>query len=420
MFRFVTVRAVVAVTLWLVAALVPLPAKSGATVDDDWAAQIRALLNSGNAQGALDVAEKWMAAAPQDMDAVGWHGRALLRLGRLKEAENDFRRVLAAHPNDSDALLDLATILRRQSDLPGALELLKQAHSADPKREDVLLEEGRVLRALGRTREARATFQEAGRLAPSDAEARAGAKSVAEPPTQEFHIGTDIDLFNYTSDAGAFNVGWKTDWDPKLTSYFEISYWDRFGGHAERNLAQLTFKPQPYWAITAGATWNHDDAVIPRSEAFFELDHGITIPGRHFVHGIEFNYHQQWYWFSTARVLALTPSVIFYLPRDWMFQVNVTAARSSFPGLAPGWQPSGQAKLTFPIRPRLTGNIFYAVGSEDFALTDQIGRFAARTWGAGSRRDFGRAQYVMAYGLFQDRSQARTQASFGVTYGVRF
>jgi hypothetical protein len=138
------------------------------------------------------------------------------------------------------------------------------------------------------------------------------------------------------------------------------------------------------------------------------------------VRGIEFNYHQQWYWFSTARVLALTPSAIFYLPREWMFQLAVTSARSSFPGLPPAWQPSGISKLTFPIRPRLRGNVFFAVGSEDFALTDQIGRFAARTWGAGFRWQFEQRQYLSAYGLFQDRSEARTQASFGVTYGVRF
>ena len=60
------------------------------------------------------------------------------------------------------------------------------------------------------------------------------------------------------------------------------------------------------------------------------------------------------------------------------------------------------------------------MGSEDFALTDQIGRFAARTWGAGFRRDLARRQYFSAFGFFQDRSQARTQASFGATYGVRF
>jgi tetratricopeptide (TPR) repeat protein len=421
MFRFVTVRLLlVAAACLALAALGALPSRATATPDDDRETQVRALLNAGNAQAALEVSEKWMAAAPKDMDAVSWHGRALMRLGRLAEAEADFRRVLASHPKDSDALFDLAGILRRQGHQESALELLRQAHAADPRRVDVLLEEGRALRALGRMREAREAFAEARLLAPADAEAKEGLESVAEPPRQELHVGTDIDMFNYTDTAGAFNTGWKTDWNAKWITYFEVSYWDRFGGHAERNLVQITFKPQSHTAITVGGTWNHDDGVIPRSEAFFELDHGGSPPGRHFVRGVEFNYHQQWYWFSTARVLALTPSVILYLPRDWMFQFAITAARSSFPGLEPGWQPSGRAKLTFPIRPRLSGNFFFAVGSEDFALTDQIGRFAARTWGAGFQRDFERRQYVSAYGLFQDRSRARSQASFGVTYGMRF
>jgi tetratricopeptide (TPR) repeat protein len=389
---------------------------------DDWEAQVRTLLNAGNAQGALDATEKWMTEAPKDMDAVAWHGRALARLGRVAEAEAEFRRVLAASPNDSDALLDLAGVLRRQGHPEDALERLKQAHVADPRRVDVLLEEGRLLRALGRTHEARETFEEARRLAPDDAEARDALASLADPesPRQEFHVGTDIDMFNYTDSAGAFNTGLKTDWNTRWITYFEVSYWDRFGGHAERNLGQVTFKPRAHTGITVGGSWNHDDSVIPRSAAFFELDQGASLPGHHFVRGIEFNYHQQWYWFSTARVLALTPSVIVYLPREWMWQIGITAARSSFPGLPPGWQPSGQTKLTFPVKPRLTGNIFFAVGSEDFALTDQIGRFAARTWGGGLRWLFERRQYVSGYGFYQDRSQARSQTSFGVTYGVRF
>lgn len=393
-----------------------------AGADDDWNVRVRTLLNAGNAQAALELTEKWMAQAPKDMDAVGWHGRTLARLGRLPEAEADFRRVLAASPNDSDALLDLAGVLRRQGHPEQSLELLKRARAADPNRADVLLEEGNVLRVLGRTREAREAYEEARRLAPDDAEAREDLASLAEPeaPRQEFHVGTDIDMFNYTATAGAFNTGLKTDWNPQWITYFEVSYWNRFGGEAERNLGQVTFKPRPHTAITAGGTWNHDDGVIPRSEAFFELDQGGSLPGHHFVRGVEFNYHQQWYWFSTARVLAVTPSVIAYLPRDWMFQFGITEARSSFPGLAPGWQTSGQTKLTFPIRPRLTGNIFFAVGSEDFALTDQIGRFAARTWGGGLRWDFERRQYVSGYAFYQDRSQARSQTSFGLTYGVRF
>jgi len=420
--RFATLGLLLVATAWPALGSAGSWTVRAAGADDDWNVRVRALLNAGNAQAALDLTEKWMAQAPKDMDAVGWHGRALARLGRLPEAERDFRRLLATAPNDSDALLDLAGVLRRQGHPEQALELLKQAHAADPNRADVLLEEGNVLRGLGRTREAREAFEEARRLAPDDVEVREGLASVAEleAPLEEFHVGTDIDMFNYTDTAGAFNTGLKTDWNAKWITYFEVSYWDRFGGRAERNLGQVTFKPRPHTAITAGGTWNHDDAVIPRSEAFFELDQGGSLPGHHFVRGIEFNYHQQWYWFSTARVLALTPSMIAYLPRDWMFQFGITTARSSFPGLPPGWQPSGQTKLTFPVRPRLTGNIFFAVGSEDFALTDQIGRFAARTWGGGLRWDFLRRQYMSGYGFYQDRSQARSQTSFGLTYGVRF
>jgi tetratricopeptide (TPR) repeat protein len=419
--RFATLRLFLAATACLaLAAAGAWPAGVAAAPNDDWDVQVRALLNAGNAQAALEVTEKWMAAAPKDMDAVGWHGRALARLDRLPEAKAEFLRVLASAPNDPDALLDLAGVLRRQGHLDEALERLKQARAADPQREDAVLEEGRVLRALGRTREAREAFAEARRMAPDDADARAGLESVAEAPRNELRIGTDIDMFNYTDTAGAFATGLTTEWSPKWITYFETSYWDRFGGQAVRNLGQVTYKPRPHTGITAGATWNHDDGIIPRSEAFFELDQGGSLPGRHFLRGIEVNYHQQWYWYSTAHVLALRPSAIFYLPREWMFQFGITAARSSFPGLPVEWQPSGIAKLTFPVVPRLTGNVFFAVGSEDYALTDQIGRFSAQTWGGGLRWQFARRQYLSGYGLYQNRTRSRTQTSFGLSYGVRF
>jgi hypothetical protein len=182
----------------------------------------------------------------------------------------------------------------------------------------------------------------------------------------------------------------------------------------------VTFKPARRTGLTAGGAWNHDDGVIPRSEAFFEIDQGAPVPGHHFVRGLEVDYRQHWYWFSTAHVLSLGPALIVYLPRDWIWQAGVNAARSSFPRLTPTWQPSGSTKLTLPLFPRLTGNIFFAVGSENFALTDQVGRFAARTWGGGLRWQYARRQYITGYVFNQDRSQRRSQTSFGLSYGVRF
>jgi len=386
----------------------------------DWEKQVRSLLAANQPQAALQVTEGRLAQAPGDTDALGWQGRVLLRLGRLPEAEAVFQRVLSVTPKDADLLLDLALLRRRQGRPEDALELLKRARAADPNRADLASEEGRVLRALGRTREAREAFLAAQRLAPDDSQTKLDLQSVAEAPRMELRLGTDVDTFNYTNTASAYELGLRTDWDAHWITYFETSYWDRFGGQAQRNLGQVTFKPKAHTGITVGGTWNHDEGVIPRSEAFFELDQGGTVPGHHFIRGLEFNYHQQWYWFSTARVLALTPSAIVYLPREWMWQIAVTAARSSFPALAPVWQPSGITKLTFPVISRLTANVFFAVGSEDYAVTDQLGRFAAQTWGGGLRCQIRSRQYLQGYVFYQNRTQQRSQTSFGLSYGLRF
>jgi tetratricopeptide (TPR) repeat protein len=393
---------------------------SPAQAAEDWEARVRALLIANNPQDALEVAAERLAQAPGDMEALGWHGRALVQLGRLPEAEAEFRRVLAAYPNDTDIQLDLASIARRQGHAEEALALLNRARKVDPRRADLAREQGRVLNGLGRTAEARESFHDAERLAPGDPETREALASIEESPRQELRIGTDIDTFNYTDTAGAFTLGLRSAWMPKWTTVFDVSYFDRFGGQAVRNEGAVTFKAAKRTGITAGGAWNHDDGVIPRSEAFFEIDQGAPIPGRHFVRGLEVLYHQHWYWYSTARVLALTQTLIVYLPRDWIWQVSVTSARSSFPGLAPSWRPSGTTKLTFPIVPRLTGNIFFAVGSEDYALMDQLGRFSAHTWGGGLRWQFARRQFVTGYVLNQDRTAHRTQTSFGLGYGVRF
>jgi hypothetical protein len=69
---------------------------------------------------------------------------------------------------------------------------------------------------------------------------------------------------------------------------------------------------------------------------------------------------------------------------------------------------------------RLSGNLSFAVGSENFAQVDQIGRFSAYTFGAGLRYRFTRRQDLSGYVASQQRTQDRTQNSFGLSYGFRF
>ena len=386
----------------------------------DWQAEIRALLAAGKNSEALSVAERRLDQAPHDVEARGWRARALVRLNRLPEAEEEDRRVLSAAPNDADILYDLGDVLARQQRFREALEPIDRARQLDAKRADLETLLGRVLRALGRRDEARAAFRDAARLEPGSPEAKEGLRSLEGEPRHQFVIGTDIDTFNYTDSAGAFTASLRSQWRPRWLTSFSESYYDRFGGHAEKFTGSVTFKPTRRDGITAGAALAHDDNIIPKSEAFFDLDHGWTFGKRGFLRGIEATYEQRWLWFTSAHILTFTPAVIAYLPRDWIWSLNVTAARSSFPGLPVSWKPSGSTKLKFPLLPRLDGNVFFAVGSEDFSRVDQLGRFAARTWGGGLHWEFARRQDVSWYVFNQDRSQSRSQTSFGLAYGLRF
>jgi hypothetical protein len=76
--------------------------------------------------------------------------------------------------------------------------------------------------------------------------------------------------------------------------------------------------------------------------------------------------------------------------------------------------------MGFPLQRRLTGNLFYAVGSEDFSRFDQIGRIASHTYGGGLRYQFAEKQDVTGYVSRQNRSKGQTETSFGLSYGIRF
>ena len=173
-----------------------------------------------------------------------------------------------------------------------------------------------------------------------------------------------------------------------------------------------------------GGAAGHDNGVVPRSEAFFELDHGWKISETNFVRSMEIVYGQHWYWYQASRILALNGTAIVYLPREWTLSLGATGARSAFSGTQAEWRPSGMTRLGFPLagwgERRLSGSVFFAVGTEDFARVDQIGRFASQTYGGGVRFQITARQDVAGFGSYQKRTQDRTDTSFGLSYGIHF
>src|SRR5260370_2192896 len=141
--------------------------------------------------------------------------------------------------------------------------------------------------------------------------------------------------------------------------------------------------------MTVGGAVGHDNAVIPKSEAFFDADHGWKISEANFARSVEFVYGQHWCWYQQSRILTLNGATILYLPREWTLSLGATGARSAFSGTGAEWRPSGIGRLGFPLahwgERGLSGNVFFAAGTENFAQVDQIGGVSSATHSGGPR-----------------------------------
>jgi tetratricopeptide (TPR) repeat protein len=400
---------------------IPLSAQmSLASPSVEWLADLRKEVAAEQWTEALQVADRRLAAAPEDTDARGWRARIQARLGRTQEAELEFRAVLAKTPNDPDVLSGLAGVLARGQHPEEALSLLNRAHKLDPERGDLLRQRGALLRMLRRPAEARLDFRAALAKDPGDQEARAGLDSLAPEPRHEFRIGSDTDTFNYTGTANSETLGLVSRWNTRWTTTFSGIVYQRFGFGAARFVGSVSRRLGRNDSLGIGGGASRDQGVIPRGELFVAYGHGLRLSQTGFIRGLELDLQPHSFWYRDAQVFALGVTALFYLPRDWGFLIGVTPARSSFPGTSAEWRPSGIAKLTFPVHRRVTANVFFAAGTENFAQADQIGRFSARSFGGGTKYQFSRRQDITFYVAHQNRSQGRTQTSFGVSYAYRF
>lgn len=390
----------------------------------DWVNQVRQDAAVANWSGALRIVDGVLLSNPKDYDARGWRGRLLLWSGDAKSAEAEFVALTAESPKDPDVWQGLASVYEREGRWHDALSAIDEAEALDSHRADLHMERARILIALSKTPQAHDEFRQALAIDPGNAEARAALTSSGPPPKQELRIGTDNDLLSYTS---AYQSEWlslTSSWSHRWTTSIAGDFYQRGGPDAGKFAGSVTAKSPRFGAITAGGAIGHDSAIIPRSEAFFDLDHGWRLSEDRPLRGIEATYEQHWYWYSTARVFTLSGGALVYLPRDWTWSIDVNRVRNSFPGLPVGWKPSGMSRLNFPLSHwkdhALSGNVLFAVGSEDFALIDQLGSFASQTYGGGLRFQLNATQDVTGYASFQQRTQNRADTTFGFSYGIRF
>jgi len=390
----------------------------------DWQAQVRKYAEAQDWNSAMRLVDQEVARAPQDMDVRSWRARVLAWSGHFAEAEKEYVEILRVSPKDPDDWMGLAGIQLQEGKIPEAVQAIDTAEALDPERADIRAARARILRSANKQKEARMEFEKALNLDPASTEARTGLNTVRGEPKHELRVGQDNDLLNYSGDYRdewvTFASKWTTNWATSVSGDF----YQRAGAQAGKVVGSVT-RRQPKWgAITVGGAIGHDNAVIPKSEAFFDLDHGWRTSETKFVRGVEFIYAQHWYWYQSARVLTLNGNTLVYLPREWTFSLAGTGARSAFTSTGAEWRPSGITKLGFPLAHwqdrSLAGNVFVGVGTENFAVADQIGRFASQTYGGGLRFQITARQDVSGYAGYQKRTQGKTDTSLGVSYGVHF
>jgi tetratricopeptide (TPR) repeat protein len=390
----------------------------------EWQAQVRKYAEAQDWISAMGIVDREAAAAPRDMDVRAWRARVLTWSGQLPEAEKEYLEILKVARNDPDDWMGLAGVYSREGKMEEALRALSRAVELDPERADLHAALARALRAEGERIEARREFQRALSLDPASAAAKAGLLSLRGEPRHELRFTQDNDLFNFT---GANHGGWvslASQWTPHWGTNFAGSFYERAGIRAGKFSGAITGRSHVWGALTAGGAVGHDNGVIPKSEVFFDADHGWKTGENNFVRVVEFSYAQHWYWYRQSRILTLNGTAIAYLPGEWTLSLGATGARSAFSGTGAEWRPSEMTRLGFPLanwgERRLAGNVSFAAGTEDFTQIDQIGRFASQTYGGGLRFQINVRQDVTGYASYQKRTQNRTDTNFGLSYGIHF
>jgi tetratricopeptide (TPR) repeat protein len=410
-------RLIVAVILFALPACAQNPAP-------DWQEQVRKYVEMKDWDSALRIVDLEITLAPHDMDVRTWRARVLGWSGNLAQAEQEYLQILQVSTNDPDNWLGLGEVYLSEGKTQGALQALAAAVRLDPGRADLHVARGRALAAAGDRKAARMEFQQASKLEPANKEARDAQKSVLAEPRNELRFGQEDNAFNFTGPNYDEWVSLRTQWSSHWATTFLGNFFQWGAADAGKFGASVTGRLAKWGALTVGADDAHDSGVLPKHEAFFELDHGWKIGEKGLVRGVEVTYNQHWYWYSTVRVLTFGGVVLAYLPRDWTLSLSEIEARSDFPGLGTQWRPSEIARLGFPImrheERQLSGNVFFATGTEDFASVDQIGSFASQTFGGGLRLSVTARQDISAYASYQKRSLGRSDTNFGLSYGLRF
>ena len=388
---------------------------------EDWIRVVRSCVDGKDFGCARAAVQQRLLHNPNDAEALAWRARLTAWSGDFVSARAQYSAALLLAPNDSDILLGLADVQLWSGDAQSALTTLEKAEAAYAAAAEVLLRRAKVLVALHRPRDAAACYQQLLETDPSSSEARRRVSELAAErnPVHQLRLGVDISSFNYTGPAAMQTAELTSNWSSRWSTHLGGTFQERFGEHAQIGSAGATYHLQDKdWVTVVGGVGSRQE-VAPQYELGLDYGHAFTLR-RGTVRGVEIYLQQRRLWFADSAVATFGSTTIVYLPRDWTITVSTTAVRTDFDNSGTAWAPSGFARIEFPLQRRLRANVLYGVGAENFARADELGHFAARSFGGGIRYSINRRRDFSGFVLVQHRWEERSQVNVGATYAIRF
>jgi tetratricopeptide (TPR) repeat protein len=382
--------------------------------------RIRSLASAGKLAEAMNTVELWVAAKPNDAEAMEWHARVLFWLGRWQESEREFRSLLRDHPESTDLLTALAAVLNARGIHEQALRELEHACPQPAGRPECGLARARTLMQLGRTTEASEIFRALLVVDAAAEESREALDKMREAGRYLVRVGGTESLSSYSGDGAGFGVAFAARWNTSWETRVEVAEYRRFGQAATGVQAGVTWRVNRRNAFWIGGGSAGAQDIVPVAQAAIGYNHGISIAERGPLRAVDMIYEQRCLWYRGFRIDTMSPAALVYLPKDWqiLLQTTVTGLSAGHNGVP--WTVSGQTRLTVPLTNRLRGNVFVSNGAENFGTVDQILFRSSKSVGLGLAVRASPGGELRAGSSYQRFGQGRSLLNFEAGYALRF
>lgn len=367
---------------------------------DDWLQPLHVCIAKNDFACARKLVDAQLDQNSNDATALIWSARLTSWAGDYSGAGRLYGRALAVSPNNAEALVGLIDVQLWSGKPSAALATIRLAEAAHVAEGELIPRREKALAAVVAGTELR-----------SD-------QSVTET-RHEVRIGSQIDRFNFASQAYGEEVSLMSRWSPHWSTRFAGTFNQRFGEAARQASAGFTFRATPHYWFTGETAFANSQDVVARHQLGFELGTARALP-LPMVKGYELYVQQHNFWFTSAHVTTFGATNLFYLPHDWMLTIGATAARTDTTAADVAWEPSGFSKILFPFTKSVSAELMYAVGAENYSVADQIGHIATRSVGGGMRFKINGGQDIFVDLMSQDRSQGKSQLTVGASYGLHF